>query len=265
MLTTSMAVRPVPRRRSGRQSPRSRTPPARPPTATAISVATMRFSPSPTLNAYASRAPPVMSSPWAKFVRPVVPKISDRPTAAMASTRPNCRPPTSSCGARSNRLGGAARAAPNWKTAGAGLPSRTVTVRSPTRTSTPSGSVSSSIRAVYSPAPGTGTTKRPVASLSSRATSVPSFSTTTATPSRGVPASRRVPWIRSPVAGACACAVPVPSRGPSSRPTSTVSSRRAAGEDRRCGDGRAGGRWPTVLLVGDVGRGSLRLLGAGAT
>ncbi len=37
-------------------------------------------------------APIVTSSPWAKLVRPVVPKISDRPTAASAMMRPNRRP-----------------------------------------------------------------------------------------------------------------------------------------------------------------------------
>ncbi len=47
------------------------------------------------LKANTRTAPSVTISPWAKFVRPVVPKISDRPTAARASSRPKLRPATS--------------------------------------------------------------------------------------------------------------------------------------------------------------------------
>ena len=39
-----------------------------------------------------SSAPSVTSSPWAKLVRPVVPKMSDSPTAASAMIRPNRKP-----------------------------------------------------------------------------------------------------------------------------------------------------------------------------
>ncbi len=38
------------------------------------------------------RAPMVTSSPWAKLVSPVVPKIRDRPTAASAMINPNRNP-----------------------------------------------------------------------------------------------------------------------------------------------------------------------------
>ena len=47
----------------------------------------------------ATSAPKVISSPCAKFVRPVVPKIIDRPSAAIASSSENTMPPTSSCSA----------------------------------------------------------------------------------------------------------------------------------------------------------------------
>ncbi len=70
----------------------------------------MRFIPTVTLKKYAAMAPPVRNSPWAKLVRPVVPKMSDRPMAPIAMTRPNCSPRTSSCSARSavaGRLAGA--------------------------------------------------------------------------------------------------------------------------------------------------------------
>ncbi len=36
--------------------------------------------------------PKVISSPWAKLVKPVVPKISDRPSAASAMISPYFRP-----------------------------------------------------------------------------------------------------------------------------------------------------------------------------
>ena len=42
-------------------------------------------------------APNVTSSPWAKLVSPVVPKISDSPSAASASSSENVMPPTASC------------------------------------------------------------------------------------------------------------------------------------------------------------------------
>ena len=43
----------------------------------------------------ATSAPNVISSPCAKFVSPVVPKIIERPRAAMASSSENTMPPTS--------------------------------------------------------------------------------------------------------------------------------------------------------------------------
>ena len=39
----------------------------------------------------------MISSPWEKFVNPVVPKIIESPSAAMASSSENTRPPTRSC------------------------------------------------------------------------------------------------------------------------------------------------------------------------
>ncbi len=46
------------------------------------------------LKAKTRTAPRVTISPWAKLVRPVVPKISERPTEARASRRPKLRPAT---------------------------------------------------------------------------------------------------------------------------------------------------------------------------
>ncbi len=53
-----------------------------------------------TCRAQATSAPKVTSSPWAKFVSPVVPKTSDSPMAARARIRPNRRPETAYWGAR---------------------------------------------------------------------------------------------------------------------------------------------------------------------
>ena len=46
----------------------------------------------PVLIHQVSSAPIVTSSPWAKLVRPVVPKMSDSPTAASAMISPNRKP-----------------------------------------------------------------------------------------------------------------------------------------------------------------------------
>ena len=50
-------------------------------------------------------APKAMSSPWAKLVRPVVPKISDSPTAASAITRPKRTPLANRLASRSTSDG----------------------------------------------------------------------------------------------------------------------------------------------------------------
>ena len=44
------------------------------------------------LSHQAINAPNVTISPWAKLVRPVVPKISERPTEHIAITRPSLMP-----------------------------------------------------------------------------------------------------------------------------------------------------------------------------
>ena len=44
----------------------------------------------------ATIAPHVTSSPWAKLTSPVVPNASDRPTAAMAISRPSFMPSNAS-------------------------------------------------------------------------------------------------------------------------------------------------------------------------
>ena len=70
----------------------------------ATRVAGRRCIPQRTLAYQATMAPQVTISPWAKLVSPVVPKISDRPTAQMAMTRPNLMPSKMSCGTRSRSL-----------------------------------------------------------------------------------------------------------------------------------------------------------------
>jgi hypothetical protein len=64
----------------------------------------MNGHPQVTLNTQATIAPNVTSSPWAKLVSPVVPKISDKPMAHMAMMRPKRTPSTKSRAARSKKL-----------------------------------------------------------------------------------------------------------------------------------------------------------------
>ena len=78
--------------------------PAAAPTRMARSVAGMRWIPSSTLMYQATMAPKVTCSPWLKFTRPVVPKISDRPSEVMAMIRPKLRPSKSFCGICSSVL-----------------------------------------------------------------------------------------------------------------------------------------------------------------
>ena len=49
------------------------------------------------LSVQATNAPNVTISPWAKLVRPVVPKISDSPTEHMARIRPSRTPSAKRC------------------------------------------------------------------------------------------------------------------------------------------------------------------------
>ena len=108
MLTIIIAIRPVPRRRSGRHRAASLSQPNAPDTTNAtttadddrdVGAADRRSCPGSWSTAKATRAPKVISSPWAKLVSPVVPKIIDRPSAAIASSTENTRPPTASCSA----------------------------------------------------------------------------------------------------------------------------------------------------------------------
>ena len=58
----------------------------------------------PVLTHHAMTAPMVTSSPWAKLVSPVVPKMSDRPTAARAMISPKRNPSAVSCAAWAHLL-----------------------------------------------------------------------------------------------------------------------------------------------------------------
>jgi hypothetical protein len=55
-----------------------------------------------TLNRNVTRPPRVTISPWAKLVRPVVPKINEMPSAASAMISEKCRPEYSRSAKRSN-------------------------------------------------------------------------------------------------------------------------------------------------------------------
>ena len=70
----------------------------------AMSAAAISGTPPSTLMYQATTAPIVTSSPCAKLVSPVVPKISDRPTAQIAISRPKRKPSTSSWMARDAAL-----------------------------------------------------------------------------------------------------------------------------------------------------------------
>ena len=65
-----------------------------------------------TLNRNAISAPNVTISPWAKLVRPVVPKISDSPTEHMAMISPSRMPSAKRCAHLSKVDSGAARLVP---------------------------------------------------------------------------------------------------------------------------------------------------------
>ncbi len=98
--TIMAAISPVPRRRSGAQSQASFAQPNNPQRTKAIAAAGKNCRPPksgrngrlPVLIHQVSSAPRVTSSPWAKLVSPVVPKISDSPTAASAMINPNRKP-----------------------------------------------------------------------------------------------------------------------------------------------------------------------------
>ncbi len=121
-------------------------------------------------------APKASSSPWAKFVSPVVPKMSDRPTAASAMINPKRMPLASRLAIRSTSDGLGAAAPPAAR--------RNTMVRSPesrrrgdtvvgasSTNPTPSGRVSRSRATSYRPAPGTSTATEPSSADSARPTS----------------------------------------------------------------------------------------------
>jgi hypothetical protein len=90
----------------------------------------------------------VISSPWEKFVSPVVPKIIDRPSAAIASRTENTIPPTVSCRASAAKPVPPGPAAPIGNVTDWSLSMLMVMVRLRTSGSVSSGSVDSSILTV---------------------------------------------------------------------------------------------------------------------
>ena len=93
---TICEIRPTPRLRSLAKPHLSSAYPSRPPATTAIGAATRMCIPSRLRN-HATNAPNVTISPWAKLVRPVVPKISDSPTEHMAMINPSRTPSAKRC------------------------------------------------------------------------------------------------------------------------------------------------------------------------
>ena len=217
MLTIIMAITPVPRPRSGRQSAASFSQPNTADAAnatitartTVMSVPPIRTSPGSWSNAKAMIAPNVISSPCAKFVRPVVPKIIESPRAANASSEANTRPPTVSWRAWVNLPEEPASGSPIGKeTAWSDVVVNRMfsSTWSGSRSAAPSGRVDSSIWTVKvfpsaeAGSPGMGMSNAPVSSVSSSPTTSPaSSSTVTATPETGVGGvsrrSRRHPLI----------------------------------------------------------------------
>ncbi len=107
----------------------------------------MSWMPRFTLSHQAAIAPKVTISPWEKLVRPVVPKISERPMAPMAMTRPNLIPSTSSWANFSRPVTSCLSLSPRGKSSGRLWPGRRVNsrvARSGLRRSTPLGSESTS-------------------------------------------------------------------------------------------------------------------------
>ena len=135
-------------------------------------------------------APNVISSPWAKLVSPVVPKIIDRPRAAIASSAENTRPPTASCIASTALPAPPGPASPIGKVTDWSLSRLIGTVRVRTSGSVSAGrepSDSLTVKDLPSSdagSPGRSTMKVPSASLvASPITAPDSSSTVTSTPS----------------------------------------------------------------------------------
>ena len=137
------------------------------PATIAMSVAATSGTPPCTLMYQATTAPMVTSSPCAKLVSPVVPKISDSPTAQTAMIRPKRRPSTSSWIARMPPPPAFRVPSLRPRFTGWARPLSTVTVRlsSPLST-TPSGRASPSMETTYWPGPGRSTCHRPSPSVS---------------------------------------------------------------------------------------------------
>ena len=143
--TIIIAIKPVPRLRRGRQSPRSCTHPNSADTTTASTPERITGRPKPRLATYVITAPKVISSPCAKLVRPVVPKISERPRAASATIRPNLTPDVRAVTRRSAKGTATTSSTPIGKSPGFGPSNLTwivIEASSGSLSSVPSGKVS---------------------------------------------------------------------------------------------------------------------------
>ncbi len=211
--TTSCAIRPVRRRRSGLQTSVLLSQPMTTPTMIARIVAGIRWMPNLTLKTQAATAPSVTNSPCAKFVRPVVPKIRLRPTPAMAMIRPNRKPSTMvRINVSANATFDPDRASPNEKITVLGWPGATsrLTVDC---TVTSSGRLSPTTSKTYVPG-GTASSQRPPSADSVSPTTSPDASDArTVTPSSRSPALLSVPrtvTASSAIGGASAGGAVVP-------------------------------------------------------
>ena len=157
-------------------------------------------------------APSVTSSPWAKLINPVSPKMSDSPIAHIAMIRPNLTPFSTAWASFSPTVGPPPTGSPSAKISGRERPAVTVTSsvsRSGSRKEMPSGSVVVSIVARYVPGPGRSICQRPSLPLTASPIAPPAASTTEMrTPSTGSPLKRSVPEKASPPSPSWACAEP---------------------------------------------------------
>ena len=253
-----IAIRPVLRLRNGLHRPLSWTQPKNPETTNAATTAaiTVMFHPPMWIvpgsrsTASATIAPNVTSSPWAKLVSPVVPKISDSPSAASASSSENVMPPTASWRNWVTLPAPAAVSSPIGNVTKMSASVVILLVRDVFFSSTrevPSGRVLVSILIVKllprlsTDVPGRVTSKTPCSSLVSSPTTFPdsssTFTSTSATGDGGLSRlSVRQPimWIESPLLGGGLVQVWIGSgdgRGSARSPTD----QRHGGEDHRRG------------------------------
>ena len=146
MLTIMSWISPTPLRRSGFQITASSPQPRAALSTSAMTIASQSGHARLTPNVSTMSAPNVINSAWAKFESPVVPKISESPMAASASSSPKFRPLMRRCTNWSKKLTVVRTPSPRKKLTEAlrVRPNSASRDEPPSATTTPSGSVSSS-------------------------------------------------------------------------------------------------------------------------